>query len=151
LVLALRARWLARNADRAPARASRSATNLTPAGLHLRVADRVAILLSGRLFGVHGLRAAGLGRRVRLRVRGMEPDVQACLLRVPGARRVSVEREPGADLATYFVDTESGTIAEALARAVVAGGFGLHDMGPAPVDLEALFLGLTSGRPERLA
>jgi ABC-2 type transport system ATP-binding protein len=34
-----------------------------------RVADRVAILLAGRLLGVHGLRAAGLGRSVRLRVR----------------------------------------------------------------------------------
>jgi len=31
---------------------------------------------------------------------------------------------------------------------VVAGGFGLLDMGPAPVDLEALFLDLTGGRPE---
>jgi hypothetical protein len=78
----------------------------------------------------------------------MEPDVQACLRRVPGALRVTIEREPGAELATYFVDAESGTIAEALARAVVAAGFGLHDMGPAPVDLETLFLGLTSGRPE---
>jgi hypothetical protein len=30
---------------------------------------------------------------------------------------------------------------------VVAGGFGLLDLGPAPaVDLETLFLGLTSGR-----
>ena len=27
-----------------------------------------------------------------------------------------------------------------------AGGFGLVEMGPAPVDLEALFLGLTGGR-----
>jgi hypothetical protein len=63
-------------------------------------------------------------------------------------QRVSVERESGADLATYFVDAEVGPIAEALATAVVAGGFGLLDMGPAPVDLETLFLGLTSGRAE---
>jgi hypothetical protein len=61
---------------------------------------------------------------------------------------VNAEREPGVDLATYLVDAESAAIAEALAAAVVAGGFGLHDMGPAPVDLETLFLGLTSGRPE---
>jgi len=113
-----------------------------------RVADRVAILLAGRLLGVHQLGAVGPGRRVRLRVRGMEPEVQTCLLRVPGALRVSVEREPGADLATYFVDAESGAIAEALAHAVVAGGFSLHDIGPAAVDLETLFLGLTSGHAE---
>jgi len=113
-----------------------------------RVADRVAILLAGRLLGAHEVRAAGPGRRVRLRVRGMEPEVQACLLRVPGTLRVSVQREPGADLATYFVDAESGRIAEALAHAVVAGGFGLHDIGPAAGDLETLFLGLTSGHAE---
>jgi hypothetical protein len=64
---------------------------------------------------------------------------------------VSVEPEPGADLATYLVDADAVPIAEALAAAVVAGGFGLLDMGPAPADLEALFLGLTSGRAETSA
>jgi len=59
-----------------------------------------------------------------------------------------LRREPGADLATYFVDAESGRIAEALAHAVVAGGFGLRDIGPAAVDLETLFLSLTSGHAE---
>jgi ABC-2 type transport system ATP-binding protein len=113
-----------------------------------RVADRVAILLAGRLLGVHALRPGGLGQRLRLRVRGGETAVHACLTRVAGVQRVSVERESGADLATYFVDAEVGPIAEALATAVVAGGFGLLDMGPAPVDLETLFLGLTSGRAE---
>jgi gliding motility-associated transport system ATP-binding protein len=113
-----------------------------------RVADRVAIMLSGRLLGVHRLRADGLRPRVRLRVRGPEPEVRACLLRVPGARGVSVEREPGDDHVTYLVDTEPTTTGEALARAVVAGGFGLQGMGPAAIDLETLFLGLTSGRAE---
>jgi ABC-2 type transport system ATP-binding protein len=116
-----------------------------------RVADRVAILLAGRLLGVHGLRAGGLGQRLRLRVRGGEEAVNACLTRVAGVQRVSVERESGADLATYFVDADAGAIAEALAAALVAGGFGLLDLGPAPVDLEALFLGLTSGRAESRA
>ena len=116
-----------------------------------RVADRVAILLAGRLLGVHGLRAQGLGQRFRLRARGEEKAVHACLTRVTGVRRVSVERESGADLATYFVDADAGPVAEALATAVVAGGFGLFEMGPAPVDLEALFLRLTSGRAEACA
>src|SRR5712692_268387 len=47
-----------------------------------RVADRVAILLGGRLLGVHAVRGGELGRRFRLRVRGAEPAVEACLLRV---------------------------------------------------------------------
>ena len=113
-----------------------------------RVADRVAILLAGRLLGLHVLRGPGLGQRLRLRVRGEEKAVRACLTRVAGVRGVSVEREVGADLATYVVDAEAGPIAETLAIAIVAGSFGLLDMGPAPVDLEVLFLGLTSGRAE---
>src|SRR6266545_624237 len=90
-----------------------------------RVADRVAILLAGRLLGVHGLRAGGLGQRLRLQVRGERKAVHACLARVAGVQRVSVERESGADPATYFVDAEAGRVAEALDTAVVAGGFGL--------------------------
>jgi ABC-2 type transport system ATP-binding protein len=113
-----------------------------------RVADRVAILLGGRLLGVHGLRAGGLGQRLRLQVRGEWTAVHACLARIAGVQRVSVEREPGADRATYFVDAEAGRVAEALATAVVAGGFGLLELAPAPVDLEALFLGLTHGGAE---
>ena len=110
-----------------------------------RVADRVAILLSGRLLGVHAVRAGALALRFRLRVRGPEATVAARLTGVAGVRRVSAEREPGADVATYLVDADTPVVAEALAAAVVAGGFGLHEIGPAPVDLEALFLSLTGG------
>ena len=116
-----------------------------------RVADRVAILLAGRLLGVHALRAGSLGQRLRLRVRGGAEAVHACLMRVTGVRRVSVEREPGPDLATYVLDADAAPTAEALAAALVAGGFGLLEMGPAPVDLEALFLDLTSGPAEARA
>ncbi len=113
-----------------------------------RVADRVAILLEGRLLGVHGLGARGAGRRLRLRVRGATDAAHACLAHIPGVERASVERTLGTDLATYLVDVEVASTAEALAAAVVAGGFGLLDMGPAPLDLETLFLGLTSRGPE---
>jgi gliding motility-associated transport system ATP-binding protein len=116
-----------------------------------RVADRVAILLGGRLLGIHTLGAGGLGQRIRMRVRGPEDAVRACLARVPGVQRVSVERLSGGDLATCFVDSGGGPIAEALAAAVVAAGFGLLDMGPVLVDLEALFLGLTGGHSEARA
>ena len=112
-----------------------------------RVADRVAILLAGRLLGVHALKAGGSGQQIRMRVRGPEDAVRACLARVPGVQRVSVERLPGDDVATCFVDSGGGAVAEALAAAVVAAGFGLLDMGPVHVDLETLFLGLTSGHP----
>jgi ABC-2 type transport system ATP-binding protein len=108
-----------------------------------RVADRVAILLEGRLLGVHHVTPGGLGHRIRLRVRGGRDFVEACLRRVPGVRQVIIEASVEGGLGTYLVDAAS-PVAERLAAAVVAGGFGLLDMRPAPVDLEALFLGLTS-------
>jgi ABC-2 type transport system ATP-binding protein len=111
-----------------------------------RVADRVAILLEGRLLGVHSLRAGSLRQRFRLRVRGRQDAVHARLTGTPGVEHVSVGREFTADVATYFVDAE-GLAPEALSAAVVKGGFGLLDMRPAPVDLEALFLDLTNGHP----
>jgi gliding motility-associated transport system ATP-binding protein len=111
-----------------------------------RVADRVAILLDGRLLGVHRVRSEGWVQRVSLRVRGAPDRVHATLLEIPGVQRVTVERELDTDVATYVVDGEPSVAAEALAAAVVGHGFGLLDMGPARVDLEALFLSLTTGR-----
>jgi ABC-2 type transport system ATP-binding protein len=49
-----------------------------------RMADRVAILVQGRLLAVRVLRSAGAAVRLRLRVRGDEALVRACLGRVPG-------------------------------------------------------------------
>jgi ABC-2 type transport system ATP-binding protein len=109
-----------------------------------RVADRVAILLDGRLLGVHALSAGGLGHRFRLRVRGERGAVQRCLSRVSGVRDVAVETELGSDLATYLVDAQEPTAGERLAVAAVDGGFGLLEMSPAAVDLESLFLTLTN-------
>ncbi len=108
-----------------------------------KVADRVAVLLGGRLLAVHALRASGDGQRLRLRVRGVADGVQACLERVPGVQRVTVAPEFRTDLATYLVEADEIPVAEALAAALVGGGFGLLEMGTAPTDLERLFLELT--------
>ena len=113
-----------------------------------RVADRVAILLGGRLLGVRTLGGGDADQRISLRVRGPQEAVRACLVRVPGAQGVTVEPLPGGELVTCLVDSEAGSIAEKLAAAVVAAGFGLLDMAVVHVDLETLFLGLTSGHGE---
>ena len=110
-----------------------------------RVADRVAILLDGRLLGVHALRAPSEGQRLRLHVRGHEAGVRACLARVPGVTAVGVEGTSATSVATYVVDAEQA-VAETLAAALIAAGFGLLAMEPAPVDLETLFLRLTGDR-----
>jgi ABC-2 type transport system ATP-binding protein len=110
-----------------------------------KVADRVAILLGGRLLAVHALRAGGDRQRLRLRVRGAEGGVRACLERVPGVRTVTVAGEFLPNLATYLVEADGAPVAEALAKALVGGGFGLLEIGAAPTELEPLFLELTRG------
>jgi ABC-2 type transport system ATP-binding protein len=113
-----------------------------------RVADRVAILLGGRLLGVHVLRPAGDGRRLRLRVRGDPERVGACLSRVAGVTAVDVEGASAPSEATYVVEADRDAAAEAVAAAVIDAGFGLLALQPAPLDLEALFLRLTGDRTE---
>jgi len=112
-----------------------------------RVADRVAILLDGRLLGVHALRGSGMAQRLRVRIRGDDQHVRTCLARVPGVTAVEAEGEPAMSATTYVVDADR-SVGEALATAVVGNGFGLLAMEPAPVDLEALFLRLTAQRTE---
>jgi ABC-2 type transport system ATP-binding protein len=116
-----------------------------------RVADRVAILLGGRLLGVRALGGGDADQRISLRVRGPQEAVHACLVRVPGVERLTVEPLPGGELVTCLVDSQAGPIAERLAAAIVAAGFGLLDMAVVHVDLETLFLGLTSGHGEERA
>ena len=113
-----------------------------------RVADRVAILLQGRLLGVHALRSAE-APRLRLRVRGDEVGVRTCLLHVAGVQRVEAMPESGPGVVRCFVDVDSEWAAESVAAALAAGGFGLLAMERAPVDLETLFLRLT-GERERI-
>ena len=110
-----------------------------------RTVDRVMILLEGRLLGVQTLRQAG-GGHWRLQVAGPAEGVRACLMGVPG---VLASRLEAATSAAWVVETEARPgMPEALARALVGAGFGLHELVPAPVDLEQWFLGLTR---ERLA
>jgi ABC-type multidrug transport system ATPase subunit len=115
-----------------------------------RTVDRVMILLDGRLLGTQSLRAARSGRRWRLRAAGPADGLRACLMAVPGVARCALE--PGttdSGGAAWLVETTAATgMPEALARALVAGGFGLAELVAAPLDLEQWFLGLTRERLE---
>jgi len=108
-----------------------------------RVADRVAILLAGRMLGTHAVGATHGGRRLRVRLRGEEAPVRACLAEVPGVAAVHLEGRPAASAPVYLLDVADASVAEAVAKAVIAAGFGLSSLELAPVDLEALFLELT--------
>jgi ABC-2 type transport system ATP-binding protein len=106
-----------------------------------KVADRVAILLDGRLLAVRALGSDASGRRVRMRVQGDPEAVRACLARVGGVREITVH---GRDPAVFTVDVESASVIQGLVAAVIAERFALLELGAA-VDLEAFFLDLTTG------
>jgi ABC-2 type transport system ATP-binding protein len=105
-----------------------------------KVADRVAILLDGRLLAVHTLRAPDAGVRFRLRVRGDAEKVRMCALGVIGVTRVDVDDD------VFVVTARAASAAEPLAQAIVSQGFGLSALELASGDLEAFFLRLT-GQP----
>jgi ABC-2 type transport system ATP-binding protein len=113
-----------------------------------RVADRVAILLAGRLLAVHAVRGSADGTRFRLCVRGDQERVRLCLTRVPGVVAVALEGQGRASPATYLVDADHASVAESVAGAVITAGFGLVSLQPLAIDLEALFLRLTGDQPD---
>lgn len=109
-----------------------------------KVAHRVAILLDGRLLAVHTLGGPTAVRHLRLTVRGLPAaQVHACLLAVPGVAEVTREGEAQGAVADYLVRVSSAHLAESLAVALVAHGFGVLAMQEARVDLESVFLQLT--------
>jgi len=112
-----------------------------------RVADRVAILLGGRLLGVYALRAGGAARRLRAEVRGEEGLVRGCLERIRGVGAVTRTAPTRADTCAFLLDVDSPSVAEGVAAALVGGGFGLAELREHSVDLEALFLELTGSAP----
>jgi ABC-2 type transport system ATP-binding protein len=109
-----------------------------------KVAQRVAILLSGRLLAVHSLKSETSDRRLRLRVRGLpHATVEATLRQVPGVRTVRLDGSVSTECAYYVVGVERPEVAETIARALVAKNFGVLEIAEASADLETLFLGLT--------
>ena len=107
------------------------------------VATRVAILLNGRLLTVQSLNQDA-SPRLRLRVRGASAEaVQAVLRPVPGVTNLVSATRVSDGVQDFVVDVEELSVAEPLAAAVAAGGFGLLEMTESRIDLESLFLDLT--------
>lgn len=116
-----------------------------------RVADRVAILLDGRLLTVHPLPGPGPGLGASLRVRAPADrahEVAAALSGVPGIESVTRE-EPGGTLAGWRVEVAEAGAAPRVAAALCAAGIAsvetVEPVEPAP-DLEELFLRLTASK-----
>jgi ABC-2 type transport system ATP-binding protein len=79
-----------------------------------------------------------------LQVDGVNGDAAAALQQVPGVRRVAeTDRREG--LVGYEIESERGRdVRRELARAVVAGGWGLLELRPLRMSLEEIFLSLTT-------
>lgn len=114
--------------------------------------DRVIIINRGRVLALDT--PANLNRRVRrgaqalVEVNGPRAAVLAALRAVPGVR--SVDEQPGDDAVHAVVSSDSDRdLREALAAAVVAGGWGLRTIQPRTLTLEEIFLALVSTAAER--
>ena len=108
-----------------------------------KIAHRVAILLDGRLRGVHTLGGHEAEQRLRLTIRGLQAGVPACLRAVPEVTDVTVVGLANGECTEYLVQGHGLHLAESLVAALVAHGFGVREIRPERANLETLFLQLT--------
>lgn len=111
-----------------------------------RVADRVAILLDGRLLTVHPLAGAARGTSLRVRARADRADeVAAALSGLAGIGGVTRE-EPEGGLAGWRVEVSEAGAAPRVAAALCLAGIASVETVETASDLEELFLRLTASR-----
>src|SRR5215467_12099126 len=104
-----------------------------------RVANRIMILVDGRLLTTDAMREAGTALRFRLGIAGPEPAVHAALRRVPGV----IDAAPDA-AESYLVEVAPGRVTAAdLAGAIVERDFALSELVEVKPGLESVFLDLT--------
>jgi ABC-2 type transport system ATP-binding protein len=110
-----------------------------------RVADRVAILLDGRLLTVHHL-AGRRGASLRIRARADRADeVAAALSGLAGIDSVTRE-QPDGDLAGWRVEVSEAGAAPHVAATLCLAGIASVETVETASDLEELFLRLTASR-----
>jgi ABC-2 type transport system ATP-binding protein len=110
--------------------------------------DRVVIINKGRVVAEdtpHNLTARLRGSEtLYVQVDANGADATAALQRVPGVTAVA-EADRRDRVVGYEVQSESGhDVRRDLARAIVAGGWGLLELRPMHMSLEEIFLSLTT-------
>jgi ABC-2 type transport system ATP-binding protein len=111
-----------------------------------RIADRVAILLDGRLLTVHPLNHSAPSALLRVRARAESAAaVAAVLATISGIADVSQE-EPGGDLAGWRVRAADNDAAERIAVSLCSSGIVSVERLETASDLEELFLRLTASK-----
>lgn len=110
--------------------------------------EKIVIINNGRISG-EGTPESLMaelkeGEGLRARVAGPADQVQAAIGAVPGVMAVALEGAEAGGEATYIVTAAEGGIDDAVAKAVVDGGFGLRELRPLEMTLEDIFLRLTT-------
>jgi ABC-2 type transport system ATP-binding protein len=110
-----------------------------------QLCTRVCVMESGRMITEGRVedvcRLAGLARQVEVEAVGADDALLAAARALP---QVSSAERTGERLSLRLHDDEG--VVEAVHEALVAAGARIRSFRPAPVDLESLFLRLTSGR-----
>ena len=116
-----------------------------------QIANRVMILLDGRLLTTDALTLGVQTQRLRLQVAGTEQAVRDCIGAVQGVRSITIDNAASAGPARYLVDADPRPqLAHELAAALVGHGLALCELAPLPPDLERIFLDLTR-HPQEVA
>lgn len=109
-----------------------------------RIADRVAILLKGRLLAVRDLHGPGL---LRVRTRSDRAPHVAAALAAAGAE--VIDEPPTDGMVSWRVRSKQVGIMDKVTADLAAAGLGVVEVSEARSDLEETFLALTSGEARR--
>ncbi|MGD9879340.1 MAG: ABC transporter ATP-binding protein [Reyranella sp.] len=106
-----------------------------------RLADRVAILLDGRLLAVRQVKASG---SIRLRARtDLAPGIVSALRTAMAGVEIAEAPQAGGMVSLHVSTAEDGAVDQVIAR-LAAAGIGIVEMSEAGADLEETFLAVTS-------
>jgi len=113
--------------------------------------DRVIIINQGRILAVdtpnnlnHRLRQTS---QIHLEVAGPPAAVAACLAAVPGVLKIDATTTPDGAAALTVTTAKDRDLRTALAAAIAGGGWGLRELRPLALSLEAIFLSLVAAGP----
>ena len=117
-----------------------------------QIANRVMIMLDGRLLTTDALALANDGQRLRLQVAGPEHEVRAVIAAVPGVRSIVIEPGSSEPDLRFLVEAEQQPgVAQRLSAALAERGVALSELTTVRPDLERIFLQLTRRPREEAA
>ena len=117
-----------------------------------QIANRVMIMLDGRLLTTDALALANDGQRLRLQVAGPEHEVRAVIAAVPGVRSIVIEPGSSEPDLRFLVEAEQQPgVAQRLSAALAERSVALSELTTVRPDLERIFLQLTRRPREEAA